>query len=121
MSRVFMQLLGIFALAVALFVAWDFSQRVGTLARLRQSEEVLNRRVAAAEATHTALVAQKKRVQGNAAVEEFVRRNWHWARDGDTVVIPQITPAPTPTPAPLSSSSQQTSWWQGVLDFLFGP
>ncbi len=121
MPRMWLQVIGISAVVLALFVGWDFSQRIQTGMRLQQSEQVLMRRVAQAQATNVALVEKKKRVQSNDFVEDYVRRNWHWAREGDILVIAQITPAPTPTPTPQPITSQEAGWWQSVLDFLFGP
>jgi hypothetical protein len=113
------QVLGILAFTLALFIVWDFSQRVVTTLRLAQSEQELDQRVAQAQATRTALIEQKKRVQTNAFAEDYVRRNWHWARDGETVVIPQVTPA-TPKSATSTTPPPQTTWWQDLLEFLFG-
>ncbi len=121
MSRVWARFMGVLALAIILYLGWDFSQRIGMSLRLQQSEKAMASRVIQAEATHTALEDQKKRVQSNDFVEEYVRRNWHWAREGEIVVIAQITPAaPSPTPRPTTPISEPP-WWQGLYDFLFGP
>ena len=67
--------------------------------RLRQTEQDLDQRIAQAQATRTALQVQKNRALTDAFVEDWVRRKMHYIRDGETLVIPQITPAPTPPSA----------------------
>jgi len=117
--RGLLQLLAIVVFAFTLYFVWDFSQRVVTSVRLTQSEQALEQEVAHAKATQTALFDKKKQVQSDAYVESVVRR-WRWAKDGETVVIAQITPAPTPAVnAPLPPPTQ-VPWWQQVLNFLFG-
>ena len=120
MPRVSIQLLVIVVFAFTLYFVWDFSQRVVTSIRLSQSEQVAELQVAHAEATQTALVEKKKQVQSDAYVESVVRK-WHWAKDGETVVVTQITPAPTPVvSAPPSVPAPEVPWWQQILNFLFG-
>lgn len=122
MSRVSFQVAAIIIFAATLFFIWDFSQRIVTNARIAQNEKRLERQVAQAEATHSALVERKQYVQSDAFVEEKVRTDWRWAREGDTVVIAQKTLAPTPVPsAPQPTPIPEKPWWQDVLDFLFGP
>ena len=122
MSRVSLQVIAILIFAATIFFLWDFSQRVVTNVRLAQSEKQLEQQVAQAEAKNAALRTLKQRAQTDAYAEDFVRRNWHWARPEDIVVIPQITPVPTPVisvPAPTPPPAK--AWWQDWLDFLFGP
>jgi hypothetical protein len=91
-----------------------------TSVRLTQSEQALEQDVARAQATQTALFDKKKQVQSDTYVESVVRK-WHWAKNGETIVITQITPAPTPVVgAPQSPPAVQVPWWQQVLNFLFG-
>jgi hypothetical protein len=122
MSRVSFQVVAIIFLVATAFFLWDFSQRVLTNVRLAQSEKQLEQSVADEEAKNKDLREQKQRVQTDAYVEDFVRRNWHWAKPEDTVVIPQITALPTPVPsAPESAPLPAKPWWQDWFDFLFGP
>ena len=122
MSRVSFQIIAIVVFAFTLFFVWDFSQRIVTNVRLSQTEKRLELEVAHAEATRTALGVEKKHVQTDAFVEDKVRRDWQYTREGDTLVIPKITPAPTPAPAaPLPTPIPEKPWWREVLDFLFGP
>ncbi|MEW5720378.1 MAG: hypothetical protein AB1817_17265 [Chloroflexota bacterium] len=122
MSRVSFQVLAILIFTATLFFLWDFSQRVVTNVRLAQAEQQLEQRVAQEQAKNAALRELKRRAQTDAYAEEYVRRNWHWARSEDTVVIPQITPAPPPVAsAPAPTPPPAKAWWQDWLDFLFGP
>src|SRR5512138_2173291 len=104
MSRISIQIVGIVVFAVLLFIGWDFSQRITLTLRLRQTEQDLDQRIAQAQATRTALQEQKKRALTDAFVEDWVRRKMHYIRDGETLVIPQVTPAPT---APLAALPAQ--------------
>ena len=122
MSRVSFQVVAIIIFAAAAFFLWDLSQRVVTNVRLAQTERQLELQVAQAEARNAALRALKQRAQTDGYAEEMARRNRHWARPEDNVVIPQITPVPTPiVPAPAPTPPPAKAWWQEWLDFLFGP
>lgn len=122
MPRVSFQVFGIVAFALILFVGWDFTQRIMLTVRLNQTEQTYDQQLTQAEATHAALIDEKKRVQTDAYIEDKVRREKHYVRDGEILVIPQITLAPaanaatpTPTPAPPGNA------WQDLLDLIFGP
>ena len=120
MPRGSIQLVLIVVFAFTLYFVWDFGQRVVTSVRLTQSEQAAELDVAHAQATQTALVEKKKQVQSDTYVESVVRK-WRWAKDGETVVVTQITPAPTPVvSAPPSTPAPEPPWWQQILNFLFG-
>ena len=123
MSRLLIQFLAIPILALTFFFVWDFSQRVVTNVRIDQAEKEYEIKVAQAEVIRTALIAEKTRVASPAYAEEVARSKWRWARDGEMVVIPQVTPvAPTPVPVPqIPIPKPASSWWQELVDFLFGP
>lgn len=122
MSRFTIQLLAIVIFALTLFFVWDFGQRVLTNVRLDQTEKQLELQVKQAEATKTALIAQKTRVASSEFAEAEARSKWRWVRDGETLVIPRITPAPTPVVvAPAPPPPPAKAWWQDWFDFLFGP
>jgi len=122
MFRVSFQVIAILIFVAILFFLWDFSQRVVTNVRLAQTEKQLELRVAQEEAKNAALRELKQRAQTDAYAEDFARRNWHWAKPEDIVVIPQITPVPTPmVSAPAPPPLPAKPWWQDWLDFLFGP
>lgn len=128
MSRLVTQVAAIVVFAFLLFVGWDFSQRITLMVRRDQMEQSLDRRLAQAQATHSALDAKKLFVNTDQFVEDKVRREEHYVRDGESVVMTQVTPAApasgtaagasTPVSAP---SAPQNNWWQDLLDFLFGP
>ncbi|MBM3127137.1 MAG: hypothetical protein FJ009_00700 [Chloroflexi bacterium] len=122
MFRVSFQAVAILIFAATLFFLWDFSQRVITNVRLAQTEKVYEQGVATEEARNKALREQKQRVQTDAYADWYARHHWRWALPGDTVVVPQKTPAPTPNvSAPAPTPPPAKAWWQDLLDFLFGP
>lgn len=123
MSRLPIQALAILVFALTLFFIWDFSQRVVTNIHLAQAEQDLEGKVAQAQATRAALIAEKTRVASPDYAEQIARSKWHWARDGETLVVTQVTPvAPTPAPSvPSSMPAPEIPWWQQLFDFLFGP
>jgi hypothetical protein len=121
MSRVSVQLLAILAFTFVLFVAWDFSQRVVMTFRLNQAEQELDQRLAEAEAARAQLRLRRQYVQTDQFVEEEIRRR-RWARDGETIMIPLITPPPPPplvVPTPVPTPGPPA--WDELYDFLFGP
>src|SRR5574337_94516 len=112
MSRLSVQVLSIVLFTFTLFIVWDFSQRIITSLRLSQVEQQLEQQVAQAQATQTALVEKKRLVQSPQYVETYVRSRWHWARAGETVVIPQITLAAPPlVKTPALSPPPPNPWW----------
>ncbi len=128
MSRLVTQVAAVVVFAFLLFVGWDFSQRLTLMVRRDQMEQSLDQRIAQAQATHSALEAQKQFVNTDQFVEDKVRRDEHYVRDGESVVMTQVTPAAPASgtapgaPAPDSApSAPQSNWWQDLLDFLFGP
>ncbi len=122
MPRLSFQVVAILVFAATLFFVWDFSQRVVTNIRLAQIEKQLEQEVSQAQAKNAALRAQKTRAASPEFAEGFVRSQWHWVRDGETLVIPQVTPAaPPPASAQSVAPKPETPWWQNLFDFLFGP
>jgi hypothetical protein len=123
MPRSWIQIFAIIVFALAIFVIWDFSQRMVTSVRLSQAEQTLDSQVAREQAIKNDLLDKRKQVQSDAFVEAYVRSKWHWVKDGDKIAIPQITPAPAPIlpimPAPAPTPEPSTL--QRIWDFLFGP
>ena len=62
MSRLPIQVIAIFAFALTLFFIWDFSQRIVTNIHLAQAAQDLEGKVAQAQVTNAALIAEKTRV-----------------------------------------------------------
>jgi hypothetical protein len=123
MSRVTFQILAIVTFAILLFIGWDFSQRITLMARRQQAEQDLDQRTAQAQATQTALKEVKQRVQSDDYIEWYVRTHWHYLRDNESLVVPQITPAPASasnSAAPVFAVPQ-TNWFQEFWQFLVGP
>ncbi len=128
MSRLVTQIATVVVFAFLLFAVWDFSQRLTLMVRRDQMEQSLDAQVAEAQATHTALEAQKQFVTTDQFVEGKVRRDEHYVRDGESVVMTSVTPAapaaaaaPAPVSAPSGPQRDWSTWWQDLLDFLFGP
>ena len=120
MPRLSVQLLTIVVFAFTLYFIWDFSQRVVTSIHLDQTAEQAQLAVDHAQATQAALIEKRKLVASPQYVET-VARSWHWAKENEKVVIPEITPAPTPTVSlPTPTPTPVPSWWQQIGDFLFG-
>ncbi len=123
MSRPFNQVLAILAFAFVLLIAWNFSQRVTLTLGQQQSEQSLDQQLARAEATRQALQDRKAYVQTDSFVETEAR-GWHYVRDGEIAVLPQKTPAapaPVNASAPSPTPTPEPTWWDTLVNFLFGP
>ncbi len=120
MTRLLLQVAGVIALALFLFFIWDFGQRVMLTVRLKQLETNVDKQVAQAQATHDALTDLKARAQTDAFIEDKVRREKHYVRDGETIVLTQITPA-APADGGANATPTPNPWWQDLWNLLFGP
>ena len=129
MSRISLQVFGIVAFALVVFVGWDFSQRVAMTVRSQQMEQAVDQELAQAAATRAALTELKKQIQTDAYVEDWARPR-NYVRDGETLVHPLVTPsapqpaitAPSaPPPAPTSPWQHFSDFFQNLFEFLFGP
>ncbi len=122
MSRPLTQVLAFLAIAFVVLVIWNFSQRVTLTLSQQQAEQSLDQQIAQAQATRDALENVKKNVQTDTFVEEQARGQ-HYVRDGENVVIPQKTPAaPAPaSPPPAPPPAPERTWWEILIQFLFGP
>ena len=105
--------------ALALFLVWDFGQRVLTYGRLSDIERQDQANLAAALATQTALVEKKTIVQSDAYVE-MTARGWGWVQPGDTLVHISTTPTPIPINEPRLSTPSTTKNWLDLLREWFG-
>lgn len=115
------RLLRILAIALLLFVGWDFAQRLMLTVRLRQAEEMYDRQIVSAQTTRTALIDQKNLAQTDAFIEAKVRREKHYVRDGETLVIVQATPVAPRPPAPLTVPAPSDNWLQTLFNVFFAP
>lgn len=123
MSRLPNQVLTIVVSALMLFFIFDFSQRILVNIRLDQTKNQLERQVAQAQATRDALANKRALVSSPAYAESYARTQWHWVRDGETLVLTQVTPvaAPPALPVPAPTAVPEIPWWQKLIEFLFGP
>ncbi len=123
MSRSLTQVLLILACAGGILIAWNFTQRVALTRGQEQLEQSLDVQTAQAQATLQALQDRKKYVQTDAFVEEQAR-GWHYVHDGENVVIPEktpVAPAPVSPPPPVPTPAAEPTWWEILINFLFGP
>jgi cell division protein FtsB len=121
MFRVSARPLRVVIIALVLFIGWDLTQRTMLTVRLMQAEQTFDQQIARAEATHTALVEQKKLVQTDAYIEDKLRREQHYVRDGETLVIMQVTPVAPKSTTPPPPPSSSANWILDFLQSLFGP
>lgn len=121
MFRVSARPLRVIAIALLLFVGWDLGQRLMLTVRLMQAEQSFDQQIPRAEATHTALVEQKQLVQTDSFIEDKLRRERHYVRDGETLVIMQVTPVAPKNTAPSAPSSSSANWLLDFFQSLFGP
>ncbi len=123
MARPSNQVLAILAFAFFLLIAWNFSQRLTLTWGQQQLEQSLDHQLAQAEATRQALQDRKAYVQTDGFIEAQAR-GWHYVHDGETAVLPQKTPAapaPASVPAPTPTPTPEPTWWDTLINFLFGP
>ncbi len=123
MSRLPNQVFLIVVFALTLFFIFDFSQRMLVNIRLEQTAQQLERQVAQAQATRDALANKRTLVSSPEYAESYARTRWHWVRDGETLVLTQVTPiaAPPASPVPAPTPIPEIPWWQKLSEFLFGP
>lgn len=121
MFRVSARPFRVIAIALILFVGWDLAQRMMLTVRLMQAEQSFDQQMVRAEATHTALVEQKRLVQTDAYIEDKLRRERHYVRDGETLVIMQVTPVAPKSTTPSSPPASSANWLLDFFQSLFGP
>ncbi len=115
------QLLIILGVAALIYFTLDFSRRLETLAQLAHTEQRLEQGVTQSETRQGELKSDLKNTRRPEFAERIARENYHWAREGDTVVATQKTPAPAPAAPPAVPAPPPQDWWQPFFDFLFGP
>ena len=108
MSRPPLQFVFIALLVLAIYLAIDFSQRISTSTQLAALEKQYAAERLRLEQINRDLNEKKKQVNTAAFVEKYVRENWHWVTDTDTLVVTSAAPAdPLPaTPLPAVAPGQ---------------
>ncbi len=117
------QFLLIIAVVLFIFLAWDFGRRMLDTMQLAQRDAQAGQQLQQLEQTHADLAQQKKDVSTDTFAEDYAREKWHWTREGETLFVPLATPVPTPTPVPTVQppAPPPKSFWQELLDKLYGP
>ncbi len=93
MSRPPLQFVFIVLLVLAIYLAIDFSQRISTSMQLAALEKQYAAERLRLEQINRDLNEKKKQVNTAAFVEKYVRENWHWVTDTDTLVLTSAAPA----------------------------
>ncbi|MGB8647151.1 MAG: hypothetical protein WCF84_18080 [Anaerolineae bacterium] len=121
------QFLTISAVALVVFIGWDFGHRVlGTIDLLRQDNQA-QVRLQAATQVNQQLHDLKNHVTTDAWVEWYARNKWHWTRPDEVLVVPissRTLPQPVNIP-PAAPAPPAKAWWQQwvdpVIEAIFGP
>lgn len=106
-------------LTISLLVS--FGEQVVQGARMEQRRRELEAEVGQLRAEHNQLEASAAYVESDVYVEQRAREMLNLAREGDTVVLPQLPPpAPTATPAPAAlppppAAPNWQKWWQAFF------
>ncbi len=118
------QIIVIIVAVVALFLAWDFGRRIVDTLSLAQAEARTDQQLRDAQDTNVKLKDLKTSINTESWVEKYVRTNWHWTRENETIFVPAATPIPSPTPVPkipAPATPPPKPFWEEWLDALFGP
>jgi regulatory protein YycI of two-component signal transduction system YycFG len=120
MSRPPLQFVFIVLLVLAIYLAIDFSQRISTSMQLAALEKQYAAERLRLEQINRDLNEKKKQVNTAAFVEKYVRENWHWVTDTDTLVLTSAAPADKlpATPLPAAPIPADPPWWQAIFDSL---
>jgi cell division protein FtsB len=117
--------LGLGALMVALIglLLANFVGQIMQSARLEASRLALQAEVDQLRAEQRTLKGAVDYAESDVNVERIAREQLGYARDGDTVILPQIaaptpapaaSPAPAPTPAPAPAANARR-WWDAFF------
>ncbi len=121
------QFLMIIAVAVVVFLGWDFGRRVLDTMDLLQRDAQAQVRLDAATQVNSQLKDVKGQVMTDDWVERYARNKWHWDREGEVVVVPigpsagAAKPAPAPTPPPPPAKPGWQQWLDSLINAIFGP
>ncbi len=116
------QFLVIIAVAVVVFLAWDFGHRMLDTMHLAQLDTQAGQQLSQLEEINQQLQQRKKDVSTDTFVEDYARENWKWTRPGETLFVPVATPVPPVPSAPVAAPPPPSKpWLQELLDKIFGP
>ncbi len=121
------QFLAISAIAVVVFIAWDFGHRVAETMSLVQSDAQAEQRLKAAQEVNAQLKDLKGRVTTDVYAEQYARNKLHWTRPDETLFVSIATPVPqqaAPPPQAAPAPPARPAWreWLDLLiNALFGP
>jgi len=121
--------LGAVMLALIGLLSANFVGQVMQSARLETQRAALQAEVDQIRAENRQIEAAVAFAESNVNVERIAREQLGYARDGDTVILPQLTaPTPAPTPAPNSPTLNQAPptppapnwmrWWGAFFPAL---
>ena len=118
-----LQFFAIIVVAVVLFLGWDFGRRLLDTVQLTQADALADQQLRAELDTNAKLKQLKADVGTDDWIEQYVRTNWHWTRENETIFVPAATPVatPAPPPAPVPSAPPPKPFWEQWIDELFGP
>ena len=117
------QFLIIISVVVAVFIAWDFGRRVLDGMRLAELDAQADQSLQTEQQVHDQLQQLQSYVQTDDFANQYAREKWHWQGQNETEFVPVATPVPTATPAPkaVPPTPAPKSFWQDLLDKLYGP
>lgn len=115
---------GLMLVAIGLLLT-SFVSQVIQSARLEENRAALEAEVAELRAANAHLEAAVAYAESDVNVERIAREQLGYAREGDTVLLPQLalpTPAPepaaadSPPPAPTAPAAPNAQrWWQALF------
>ncbi len=121
------QFLAISAIAVVIFIAWDFGHRVLETMDLLQSDAQAEVRLQAAQDVNAQLKDLKSRVTTDEYVEQYARNRLHWTRPDETLFVSIAMPVPPKASAPLPAAEPPPArpvwreWLDLLINAVFGP
>lgn len=115
---------GLMLVAIGLLLT-SFVSQVIQSARLEENRAALEAEVAALRGANANLEAAVAYAESDVNVERIAREQLGYAREGDTVLLPQLAlPTPAPEPAPAAAPAPPPAapatpnarrWWQALF------